>query len=137
MLIHCKKNSRTLRERFGEHRRGIMNNTGESVSIHFNQPKHAINDVQLIPMLHINNNRGSIRRSMEQHLIQRAGTLKRHKSDLRPLVRKPNSENCSDLIFACKKAIIVPDTNYITSAIRKSMLDMRSPSSFQNIGLLI
>ena len=37
----------------------------------------------------------------------------------------------------CEKAIIVPDTNYITSAIRKFMLDMPSPGSFQNIGLLI
>ena len=34
--------SRTLRERFGEHRRGIQNNTEESVNIHFNQPKHTL-----------------------------------------------------------------------------------------------
>ena len=56
------------------------------------------------------------------------------------IVREPNSEKCLDLIFAappCEKAIIVPDTNYITSAIRKFMLDMPSPGSFQNIGLLI
>ena len=30
----------------------------------------------------------------------------------------------------------MPDTNYITSAIRKFMLDMPSPGSFQNICLL-
>ena len=56
------------------------------------------------------------------------------------IVREPNFENCLDLIFAappCEKVIIVPDTNYITSAIRKFMLDMPSPGSFQNIGLLI
>ena len=35
----------------------------------------------------------------------------------------------------CQKVIIVPDTNYITSAIRKLMLDISSPGSFQNIGL--
>ena len=35
----------------------------------------------------------------------------------------------------CQKVIIVPDTNYITSAIRKHMLDTPSPVSFQNIGL--
>ena len=40
--------SRTLRERFGEHRRGIQNNTDESVPI---------------------------RLSMEQLLIEKAGTL--------------------------------------------------------------
>ena len=45
--------SRTLRERFGEHRRGIQNNTDDSVPIHFNQPKHTLNDVQLIPIVHI------------------------------------------------------------------------------------
>ena len=53
------------------------------------------------------------------------------------IVREPN---CLDLIFAAspyEKVIIVPDTNYITSAIRKFMLDMPSPGSFQNIGLLI
>ena len=36
---------------------------------------------------------------------------------------------------SCQKVIIVPDTNYITSAIRKLMLDIPSPGSFQNIGL--
>ena len=46
------------------------------------------------------------------------------------------------MIFGCitvpyKKDIIVPDTNYITSAIRKFMLHMLSPGSFQNTGLLI
>ena len=56
------------------------------------------------------------------------------------IVREPNSENCLDFIFAappCKKVIIIADTNYITSAIRKFILDMPSPGSFQNIGLLM
>ena len=56
------------------------------------------------------------------------------------IVREPNSENCLDFIFVarpCEKVIIVPDANYITSEIRKFMLDMPSPGSFQNIGLLI
>ena len=55
-------------------------------------------------------------------------------------VRESNSENFLDLIFAappCEKVMIVLDTNYITSAIRKLMLDMKNPGSFQNIGLLI
>ena len=54
------------------------------------------------------------------------------------LVWEPNSENCLDLIFLVfpyEKVIIVPDTNHITSAIRKFMLDMQGPGSFQNIGL--
>ena len=56
-LINCKRcikqdpmllcqyigqTSRTLREHLGEHRRGIQNNTDESVPIHFNQPKHTL-----------------------------------------------------------------------------------------------
>ena len=56
------------------------------------------------------------------------------------IVLEPNSENCLDLIFAalpCEKVIIVPDTNYITSAIRKFMLDMPSPGSFHDMDLLI
>ena len=56
------------------------------------------------------------------------------------VVREPNSENCLDLIFVvspCQKVIIVLDTDYITSAIRKFLWDMSSPGSFQNIGLLI
>ena len=65
----------TLRERFGEHRRGIENNIDESVPIHFNQPKHTLNDVQVISLLHVHSNRDSIRFSMEQHLIDKAGTL--------------------------------------------------------------
>ena len=55
-------------------------------------------------------------------------------------VWEPNSENGFDLIFAappCEEVITVPDTNYITSAIRKFMLDMPNPGNFQNIGLLI
>ena len=39
---------RTVRERFGEHRREIQNNTDESVTIHFNLPHHTLNDVELI-----------------------------------------------------------------------------------------
>ena len=45
----------------------------------------------------------------------------------RPLVLE---SNCLDLIFdapTCEKVIIVPDQNYITSPIRKFMLDMLSP----------
>ena len=66
------KSCPTLRERFGEHRRGLENNIDESVPIHFNQPKHTLNDV---PLLHVNSNRDSIRLSMERHLIDKAGTL--------------------------------------------------------------
>ena len=67
---------RTLRERFGEHRRGIQNNTDESVPIHFNLPHHTLNDVELIPLLKVRNSRNSYHYTMEQHFISTAGTLK-------------------------------------------------------------
>ena len=67
---------RTLRERCGEHRYGVENNIDESFPTHFNQPKYTLNDVQVIPLLHVNSNRDSIRLPMEQHLIDKAGALK-------------------------------------------------------------
>ena len=67
---------RTLRERCGEHRCGVENNIDESFPTHFNQPKYTLNDVQVIPLLHVNSNRDSIRLPMEQHLIDKAGALK-------------------------------------------------------------
>ena len=67
---------RILRERFGEHRRGIQNNTDESVPIHFNLPHHTLDDVELIPVLKVINSRDSYRYTMEQHFISAARTLK-------------------------------------------------------------
>ena len=43
-----------------------------------------------------------------------------------------------DLIFVpspCEKVVIVPNTNCITSAIRKFMMEILSPSCFQYISL--
>ena len=66
-LIQCKKchsqyigeTKRKLNERFGEHRRSILNHhqllNPTPVSLHFNQPGHSINDVQLIPLELIRN----------------------------------------------------------------------------------
>ena len=59
----------TLRERFGEHRRGIQNNTDESIPIHFNLPHHTLNDVELIPLLKVRNSRDSYHYTMEKNLF--------------------------------------------------------------------
>ena len=67
---------RTPRECFGEQRRGIQNNTDESVPTHFNLPHHTLNDVELIPLLKVRNSRDSYRYTMEQPFISTAGTLK-------------------------------------------------------------
>ena len=37
---------------------------------------------------------------------------------------------------SCENVVIVPDTNNIRSAIKKVMLDMPSPSSFQDVAHL-
>ena len=58
-----------------EHRYDIENYIDKSVPIYLNQPKHTLNDVEVIPLLHVNSNRDSIRLSIEQHLIDKAGTL--------------------------------------------------------------
>ena len=86
-LIQCKKchsqyireTKRKLNERFGEHRRSILNHhqllNPTPVSLHFNQPGHSINDVQLIPLELIRSKRDSVRKAREAHLISKAKTL--------------------------------------------------------------
>ena len=70
---------RKLIERFGEHRRSILNRHQLSnptpVSLQFNQPGHSINDVHLIPLELIHSNRDSVRKAHEAHLIIKAHTL--------------------------------------------------------------
>ena len=86
-LIECKKcgkqyigeTKRQLNERFGEHRRSILNHnqliSPTPISEHFNQHGHSINDVLLIPLELIHNNRDSVRKASEAHLIDNAMTL--------------------------------------------------------------
>ena len=86
-LIECTKchlqyigeTKRQLNERFGEHRRSILNHHQLSittpVSLHFNQAGHSINDVHLIPIELIRSKRDSVRKAREAHLINKAKTL--------------------------------------------------------------
>ena len=87
-LIECKKCSkqyigetkRHLHQRFGEHRRSILNydhfSNPTPVSVHFNQADHSINDVLLIPLdWLIHSNCDSVRKAREAHLIDKAMTL--------------------------------------------------------------
>ena len=66
--ISChSKNLIYLNERFGEHRRSILNHqqlsTTTPVSLHFNQAGHSINDVRLIPIELIRSKRDSVRKA--------------------------------------------------------------------------
>ena len=86
--IECKRchfntserpSRRQLSERFGEHRRSILNHqqlsTTTPVSLHFNQAGHSINDVRLIPIELIRSKRDSVRKAREAHLINKAKTF--------------------------------------------------------------
>ena len=86
-LIECKRchlqyigeTKRQFSERFGEHRRSILNHkqlsTTTPVSLHVNQAGHSINDVRLIPIELIHNKRDSVRKAREAPLINKAKTL--------------------------------------------------------------
>ena len=69
---------RTLRERFGEHRRDIIHKLTDKsgVAEHFNRPDHSLADVSLIPLETIRQRRESLRRARERQLITAAETLK-------------------------------------------------------------
>ena len=58
---------RQLNERFGEHRRSILNHhqLGDPtpVSLHLNQPKHSINEVRLIPLALTRRIRDAVRKA--------------------------------------------------------------------------
>ena len=72
-------NKNELNERFGEHRRSILNHNQlinpTPISEHLNQPGHSINDVLLTPLELIHNNRDSVRKAREAYLIDKAMTL--------------------------------------------------------------
>ena len=70
---------RQLNERFGEHRRSILNhqqlNDPTPVSLHFNQAGHSINNVMLIPLELMRSNRDVVRKAREAHLIHKGNKL--------------------------------------------------------------
>ena len=73
---------RHLHQRFGEHRRSILNYghllNPTLVSEHFNQADHSINNVLHIPLQLIPSNRDSVRTAREAHLIDKAMTVEPH-----------------------------------------------------------
>ena len=91
-LIQCKKchcqyigeTKCQLNERFGEHRRSILNHHQLSnptpVSLHFNQPGHSINDVHLIPLELIRSTRDSVRKAREAKTLHPHGINRRDKA---------------------------------------------------------
>ena len=54
-----------------------------SITTIFNQPGHSINNILLIPLELIHNNRDSVRKAREAHLIDKAMTLDPHGTNRR------------------------------------------------------
>ena len=68
-----------LKDRFNEHRRPILNPTGNythtAVSEHFLTSNHSDNHMLLIPIEKLKNGRYSFRKAREAHLIHKAKTI--------------------------------------------------------------
>ena len=87
-LQYIGEDKRRLKDRFNEHRRPILNPTGNyirtAVSEHFLTSNHFDNHMLLIPTEKLKNGRDSSRKAREAHLIHKAktieplGTNKRH-----------------------------------------------------------
>ena len=94
-FIQCNKckcqyigeTKRQLNERFGEHRRSIMNHRQLSdptlASLHFNQAGYSIKDVILIPLEPIRTDRDAVRKAREAHLTHKGNTLSTQKINRR------------------------------------------------------
>ena len=85
-LIQCRlcnlqyigETKRRLKDRFNEHRRPILNPTGNyihtAVSEHFLTSNHSDNHMLLIPIEKLKNGRDSFRKAREAHLTHKAKT---------------------------------------------------------------
>ena len=68
---------RTLPERFGEHRRDIINHQHEKSGVveHFNRTNHSLTYIIVVPLETIRNRRESFRRAREQQHIIKANNI--------------------------------------------------------------
>ena len=87
-LQYIGETKRSLKDRFNEHRRTVDNPHNKSspttAGKHFLlTPNHSSNDMQLIPIEKIFNNRDAVRKAREAHLILRANTLEPYGLNIR------------------------------------------------------
>ena len=87
LLIQCRlcnlqyigETKRHLKDRFNEHRRPILNPTGNyihtAVSEHFLTSNHSDNRMLLLPIEKLKNGRDSFRKAREDHHIHTAKTI--------------------------------------------------------------
>ena len=78
-LQYIGETKRRLKDRVNEHRRPILNPTGNyihsEVSEHFLTSNHFDNHMLLIPIEKLKNGRDSFRKAREAHLILKAKTI--------------------------------------------------------------
>ena len=78
-LQYIGETERRLKDRFNEHRRSILNPTGNythtAVSEHFLTSNHSDNHMLLIPIEKLKIGRDSFRKAREAHLIHKAKTI--------------------------------------------------------------
>ena len=86
-MIQCRlcnlqfgETKRRLKDRFNEHRRPILNPTGNYIhtaaaSEHFLTSNHSDNHMLLIPIEKLKNGRDSFRKARKAHLIHKAKTI--------------------------------------------------------------
>ena len=78
-LQYVRETKRRLKDRFDEHRRPILNFTGNliytAVSEHFLTSIHSDNHIPLVPIKKLKNGRDSFRKAREAHLIHKAKTI--------------------------------------------------------------
>ena len=100
-LQYIGETKRRLIDRFNEHRRPILNPTGNyihtAVSEHFLTSNHSDNHMLLIPIEKLKNERDSFRKAREAHLINKSKTTE-------PLGINKRDELCLcivSLLFFC------------------------------------
>ena len=76
-LQYIGETKRRLKDRFNEHRRPILNPTGNytHTAEHFLTSNHSDNHMLLIPMEKLKIGRDSFRKAREAHLIHKAKTI--------------------------------------------------------------
>ena len=78
-LQYIGETKRRLKDHFNEHRRPVLNPTGNyihtAVSEHFLASNHSDTHMLLIPIEKLKNGRDSFRKACEAHLIPKAKTI--------------------------------------------------------------
>jgi hypothetical protein len=74
-MLYIGERGRSLRTRFGEHRRAVIgNDANKPVARHFNTGNHSVSDMEIRALCPISGRNDSCKRR-EVHLISKLGTV--------------------------------------------------------------